>query len=190
LAPIVAALLGVRVLAVVAFLNLSGCQPEIAKTGAKSEPVATTSAKESGTPPPGLVQAGEAARPAAEAAPVPPTAIATADRRATPSEGKRGFDVLKGKWLRPDGGYVVEVRSVDDRGKMEASYSNPRPIHVAKAEASRDGPATKVFIELRDVNYPGSTYDLTYDPQSDSLKGIYYQAALRQRFEVAFMRVN
>ena len=98
--------------------------------------------------------------------------------------------MLKGKWLRPDGGYVVEVRSVDDRGKMEASYSNPRPIHVAKAEASQDGPATKVFIELRDVNYPGSTYNLTYDPQSDQLKGIYYQAALQQQFEVFFVRMK
>jgi len=33
-----------------------------------------------------------------------------------------------------------------------------------------------VFIELRDVNYPGSTYSLTYEPASDQLKGIYYQA--------------
>ena len=196
--PIAAALLGVGVLAVVVFLNLPGCERKTAKTGAKSKPVATTSAKESGIPPPGLVQTGEAAKPAAEAAAPtgeaatasPANAGATADRRASASEAKRGFDVLKGKWVRPDGGYVVEVKSVDDRGKMEASYSNPRPIHVAKAEASQDGPATKVFIELRDVNYPGSTYNLTYDPQSDQLKGIYYQAALQQQFEVFFVRMQ
>ena len=69
-------------------------------------------------------------------------------------------------------------------------YFNPKSIHVAKAEASRDGDATKVFIELRDVNYPGSTYTLTYDPASDQLKGIYYQAAEQQRFPVIFMRMK
>ena len=119
-----------------------------------------------------------------------PPPIETTATPAAAVAPKAEFQRLKGKWLRPDGGYVVEVKSVDDRGKMEASYSNPRPIHVAKAEASQDGPATKVFIELRDVNYPGSTYNLTYDPQSDQLKGIYYQAALQQQFEVFFVRMK
>jgi hypothetical protein len=48
----------------------------------------------------------------------------------------------------------------------------------------------KVFIELRDVNYPGSTYTLAYDPVSDQLKGDYFQAALRQTFDVFFTRVK
>jgi hypothetical protein len=56
--------------------------------------------------------------------------------------------------------------------------------------ASRDGAAVEVFIELRDANYPGSTYNLTYDPQSDQLQGIYYQAALQQQFEVFFVRMK
>ena len=50
--------------------------------------------------------------------------------------------------------------------------------------------ATKVFIELRDVNYPGSTYDLTYNPQADQLQGSYYQAALQQQFDVSFVRMD
>ena len=50
--------------------------------------------------------------------------------------------------------------------------------------------AMKVFIELRDVNYPGSTYTLTYDPASDQLKGVYYQAVEKQRFPVAFVRMK
>lgn|GEM_PF-6342117 len=50
-----------------------------------------------------------------------------------------------------------------------------KAIHVGKAEASRDSDATKVFIELRDVNYPGSTYTLDYEPANDQLKGVYYQ---------------
>ena len=100
------------------------------------------------------------------------------------------FQKLKGRWRRPDGGYIMEFKSIAPNGSMDAAYFNPRSIHVARAEASRDGDATKVFIELRDVNYPGSTYSLTYDPASDQLKGIYYQAVERQRFEVVFERIK
>ena len=110
--------------------------------------------------------------------------------QATTPIPKADFRKLKGKWLRPDGGYVLEIKAAADSGILDASYVNPQPIHVAKAEASQDGQTVKVFIELRDVNYPGSTYDLTYDPQNDSLQGIYYQAALRQQFEVVFVRTN
>ena len=101
-----------------------------------------------------------------------------------------GFQKLVGRWLRPDGGYVIEVKSVNDSGNMEAVYFNPNPIHVAKAEASQDSSATKVFLELRDVNYPGSTYTLTYNPATDQLQGIYYQAAIRQQFQVFFERLK
>jgi hypothetical protein len=100
------------------------------------------------------------------------------------------FQRLKGRWQRLDGGYLVEIRSIADSGVMEAAYYNPRPIHVARAEASRDGGVTKVFMELRDENYPGSTYTLTYDPASDQLRGIYYQAVERQRFPVALVRMR
>ena len=73
---------------------------------------------------------------------------------------------------------------------MDAAYFNPKPIHVARAEASRSGAAIKVFIELRDVNYPGSTYTLTYEPGSDQLKGIYFQAVQQQSYEVVFVRLK
>lgn len=73
---------------------------------------------------------------------------------------------------------------------MDATYSNPQPIRVSKAEASQEGAATKVFVELRDVNYPGSTYTLAYDAAGDKLAGIYFQAALQQKFEVVFERVK
>jgi hypothetical protein len=101
-----------------------------------------------------------------------------------------GFEKLKGEWLRPDGGYTIEVRNIDDGGKMDALYFNPKSINVHKAEASRDGAITKVFIELRDANYPGSTYDLAYDAQKDLLTGIYYHAGLRQSFDVIFRRMR
>ena len=103
---------------------------------------------------------------------------------------KTAFDSLKGRWLRPDGGYVIDIRDVDASGKMAAGYFNPRPINVSQAEASREGDTTKVFIELRDVNYPGATYNLTYDPERDQLRGVYYQPALRQSFDVVFIRMK
>jgi len=130
---------------------------------------------------------------ASHPAPQPPASVPQVDSTNQPAEVSQHtpeFQKLAGKWVRPDGGYVVEVRHVDASGRMDASYLNPSPIHVAKAEASQDGAATKVFLELRDVNYPGSTYDLTYDPQSDQLNGIYYQAVQRQRFEVTFVRMQ
>ena len=101
-----------------------------------------------------------------------------------------GFAKLVGGWRRPDGGYVLLIKSVDANGKVEAAYLNPRSINVARAEASREGSTNKIFIELRDVNYPGSTYKLTYDPDSDQLYGIYNQAALNQQFDVVFARIK
>ena len=101
-----------------------------------------------------------------------------------------GFAALKGRWLRPDGGYVLEIRDVDAKGKMDAAYLNPRPINVGKAEATRQGAALKIFVELRAPGYPGSTYTLTYDPKSDQLTGVYFQAVMGQRFEVMFVRMK
>ena len=101
-----------------------------------------------------------------------------------------GFDALKGRWLRPDGGYVLEIRAVDTGGKIDAGYFNPNPINIAKAEATRDGSTVKVFVELRAPNYPGSTYTLTYDPQLDQLRGIYFQAVEQQNFNIFFVRIK
>ena len=99
-----------------------------------------------------------------------PSPPVTKESVATP-ETKAGFDRLKGRWLRPDGGYVLEIAEIDVGGKMIARYFNPRPINVSRAEAAQEGTTTKVFIELRDTNYPGSTYTLTYDPKERSAQG-------------------
>ncbi|HLN84842.1 MAG TPA: hypothetical protein VK200_00225, partial [Candidatus Limnocylindrales bacterium] len=87
-----------------------------------------------------------------------------------------GFDELNGRWLRPGGGYVFDIRAVDPSGRIDAVYLNPKPINIAKAEAIRDGSVVKVFVELRAPNYPGSTYTLSYNLQQDQLQGVYFQA--------------
>jgi hypothetical protein len=101
-----------------------------------------------------------------------------------------GLGALNGRWLRLDGGYVLEIRAVDAGGTIDAAYFNPQPIHVARAEATRDGSTLKVFVELQAPNYPGSTYSLTYDPGSKQLAGTYFQAALQQRFDVVFVKMK
>lgn len=101
-----------------------------------------------------------------------------------------GFGALTGRWLRLDGNYVLEIRSVAANGMIDATYLNPQPINVARAEVTRAGSTFKVFVELQAPGYPGSTYTLTYDPSGDQLAGVYYQAALQQRFDVRFARLK
>jgi len=103
-------------------------------------------------------------------------------------ESKPDLQFLKGRWVRPDGGYVLEIRKVDEDGQLDASYLNPSPIRITSAVARQDGAATKVNIELNDVNYPGCKYNLTYIPNREILVGTYYQAAMRQTFDVTFER--
>lgn len=107
-----------------------------------------------------------------------------------PAARQADFGVLVGRWVRPDGGYMVTVKSVDAGGTLDAAYANPTPLPFAKAEASRDGNTINVFLELRAGGYDGSTYTLTYDPARDVLEGVYYQAVARQRFDVRFSRLR
>lgn len=95
---------------------------------------------------------------------------------------------LVGRWVRPDGGYVLEIRSAKADGKLDAAYLNPRSIKVERAEWRREEGRLLVFVELRDVNYPGSTYNLRYVPDKERLVGAYYQAVQKQTFDVEFAR--
>jgi hypothetical protein len=95
-----------------------------------------------------------------------------------------------GRWVRPDGGYVLDIRGVAENGDLDAAYLNPRPINVAVARASQAHGAVQVFVELRDVNYPGSTYALEYDPATDRLVGSYYQAVDKVTYQILFVRAR
>ena len=101
-----------------------------------------------------------------------------------------GAEALKGRWIRPDGGYILEIKQIAADGKIEAAYFNPNPIHVSRAEAARDGQVTRMFVELRDTGYPGATYSMAYDPGTQTLKGVYFQPALAQSFDVVFFRMQ
>lgn len=113
---------------------------------------------------------------------------AIANAGAAAAAPKADLQFLKGRWVRPDGGYVLEIRQVDADGQLDAGYFNPNPIRVVSAKAAKDGAAIKVYVELNDVNYPGCKYNLTYIPDQRQLVGTYFQAAMQQTYEVAFER--
>jgi hypothetical protein len=121
-------------------------------------------------------------------------AQAAADSQGGPASPVRrsasGFGILQGRWVRPDGGYVITIKAVEASGKLDASYANPSTLPFARAEVAADGTAIRVFLELRAGGYNGSTYTLTYDPMNDVLKGVYYQAVARQSFDVYFVRAK
>jgi hypothetical protein len=124
-------------------------------------------------PRPGGVPRGQSPAPPVSATPEPPSL----------------YGALLGRWARTDGDYLLEVRAVDGTGKAQVNYFNPRPIHVARAEAKREGEQLTIVVVLEDVGYPGSYYTLRYSPTDKRLSGEYYQAALQETFEVIFTRL-
>jgi hypothetical protein len=113
-----------------------------------------------------------------------PTGVATPPA----ADKKISIDLLQGNWVRPDGGYTIAIRSVAPNGQLDAMYFNPNQLPFAKAQASLEGATLRASFELRAGGYDGSTYELTYDPATDRLKGIYYQAVMKQKFDVFFVR--
>jgi hypothetical protein len=123
------------------------------------------------------------------AAPMAQDQASAPNRTAAPAApASTAMEVLKGAWVRPDGGYVIAIRSVAPDGQIEATYYNPNPLPFAKARAAREGATLRAFFELQAGGYAGSTYELVYDPASDRLKGIYHQAVAKQRFDIYFVR--
>ena len=102
--------------------------------------------------------------------------------------GKPDLNKLVGRWLRPDGGYILEIKNASPDGKLDVGYFNPNPIHVARAEWVMKDNKLYVMAELQDVNYPGSTYGLEYKVGSDHLVGTYYQAVEKSTFDVEVVR--
>ena len=114
----------------------------------------------------------------AESADLPQTTRKTDEQRLT------------GRWIRPDGGYILELQDIKKNGKLKASYFNPNSINVFRAEWKRKEGRINLFVELRDVNYPGSKYTLQYDPESDRLTGTYFQAVDRETYDIEFRRIK
>jgi hypothetical protein len=100
------------------------------------------------------------------------------------------FSLLVGRWMRTQGPYVIAIAAIDQAGKIDASYSNPRTLPFERAEVTREGESMHLVFVLRAGGYGGSTYTLTYDPSTDSLKGVYKQVVVMQTFDVTFVRMK
>ncbi len=121
---------------------------------------------------------------------LPLQALAESGKGQEQKQVHADYERLAGKWIRPDGGYILELKEVGKDGSLKAAYFNPRPINVAQAEWRRMGDRIQVFVELRDVNYPGSTYTLIYSPENDRFEGYYYQAVQGETYTISFMRAK
>jgi hypothetical protein len=97
-------------------------------------------------------------------------------------------NTLIGDWVRTDAEYLIRITQVNDDGTMSVQYFNPNPINVGKANWEASYGNLKIIVEMRDVNYPGSTYTLNYLPDRDMLAGEYYQAVEGLTFYVEFTR--
>jgi hypothetical protein len=57
--------------------------------------------------------------------PLPSSPAPRSSLAASVESAESGFRALSGRWLRPDGGYILDIRDVDARGKIDAVYLNP-----------------------------------------------------------------
>lgn len=108
--------------------------------------------------------------------------------KVTSKKNTTDKNLLIGNWGRTDAIYLIKIIKTNDDGTLEAQYYNPNSINVGKANWEESYGNMKIFIELRDVNYPGSTYTLSYLPDRDMLAGEYYQAVEGVTFYVEFVR--
>jgi hypothetical protein len=118
------------------------------------------------------------------AAPTAAAPASAAAKAAVPETVQK----LLGRWVRSDGGYTLELRSAELSGVVDAGYFNPKSIRVSRAVWMQGGGGYQVAVELNDVGYPGATYLLTYEPQTDKLVGKYTQPQMQQTFDIEFVR--
>jgi len=116
------------------------------------------------------------------------TSSCSSDNQEPPAETEVSEANLLGTWVRPDGGYILQIRTVNPDGSLNAGYFNPRPVNIGKAAWRRAGSILKVEVLLDDTNYWGSTYSLVYQEEEDRLAGVYFQAVQGQNYQVVFVR--
>lgn len=104
------------------------------------------------------------------------------------SDFDRASNKLTDSWLRSDGTYTIEIKEVRQENNLIAFYFNPKPINVATAVWGVQDGKLNIQIGLNDVNYRGSSYNLTYDEKSGQLIGTYYLASTKQSYDVIFNR--
>ena len=115
-------------------------------------------------------------------------ALASQEQNTQESNGFSAAQKLEGRWVRQSGGYVLVLQDIMPDGSLKAFYLNPRNINVHVASWKFEDERLFLYVEMRDVNYPGSNYTLMYRAEMDVLWGSYYQAVQKQTLDVYFVR--
>ena len=116
--------------------------------------------------------------------------LASQEQNMQESSGFSAAKQLEGQWVREEGGYVLVLQDIKLDGTLKAFYLNPRNINVQVANWKFEDERLFLYVELRDVNYPGSNYTLMYRAAKDVLWGSYYQAVQKQTMDVYFVRTK
>lgn len=114
--------------------------------------------------------------------------INTGSENSTSNKKDIDKNTLVGDWVRTDASYLIRISTINNDGTMTAQYFNPNPINVGSASWEESYGNLKIMVELRDINYPGSKYTLSYLSDRDMLAGEYYQAVEGLTFYVEFTR--
>jgi len=115
-------------------------------------------------------------------------ALASQEQDTQESIGFSEAQKLEGRWVREQGGYALILEDIRPDGTMRAYYLNPSNINVHVASWKFEDERLFLYVELRDVNYPGSNYTLMYRAGMDVLWGSYYQAVQKLTMDVSFVR--
>ena len=94
---------------------------------------------------------------------------------------------MLGSWIRPDGGYNLEITAFN-KSTLDAAYYNPNPVMISETQWKIQDGYVYFYVKFDDVGYEGSYYSLGYFPDRDILAGFYYQAPMNQEFDVYFER--
>ena len=118
------------------------------------------------------------------------TASAGQEQDMQESKGFTAAKQLEGRWVREDGGYMLVLQDIKSDGSLKAFYFNPRQINVHEANWKFEDERLLLYVELRDVNYPGSNYTLMFRASQHLLWGSYFQAVQKQTKDVNFVRMK
>ena len=116
--------------------------------------------------------------------------LASQEQKTQESSGFSAAKKLEGRWVRAEGGYVLVLQDIMPDGSLKAFYLNPRNINVHVANWKFEDERLFFYVELRDINYPGSNYTLMYRAAKDVLWGSYYQSVQKQTMDVYFVRTQ
>jgi hypothetical protein len=113
-------------------------------------------------------------------------------KTSPPKEYFQGQDrnLIKGVWGRVDAAGEIKITEVLHGGSLKSTFYNPKLIAIEKSIWTNSSGVLRVYILLREDDYPGSSFTLNYVAVRDVLVGVYYDALTQKSYPVTFERVN